>query len=195
MRTGKKWRQHQTGIDISDQATALAYLCWQIALAKTKQLHIEDFVYSSDQQRTGVLIEYLSLLVHVSDRLVYNDLTVEQRQTFVSTLGSATARHVQRNLEDVYGRDIDYRGDYIDTLNQRISEYSECQFDDMKPGFEMLRGFARRVQNLMGEDQTNRWVIDQIMALDAPNAVIELKTALDNLFGSATSMKDLGPLD
>ena len=35
----------------------------------------------------------------------------------------------------------------------------------------------------MGTDQTNKWVIDQVMDIDAPQAVKSLRKSLDNLIG------------
>ena len=188
MRTPTKWREHQTQVKIEDHATALAYLSWRIALGKAKQLHVDDYIYSADEQRTGVIREYLCFLVHISDRLVFPSLNADERQRFVGTLGRETARHYQRNLEDVFGRNKNYSEDYISTLNARISEYAEYQFDDGAPGYQMLRALGHRILDLMGEDQTNRWVIDQTMDIDAPAAVEELKRGLDNLFGSATAL-------
>ncbi len=191
MRIRTHWRDNHKQINLEDNATALGYVCWQISLSKAKGLHQEDFVYSNDEQRTGVIREYLCFLVHVADRLVYTGLNEEQRSVFVETLADSTARHFQRNLEDVFGQGKDYRCDYINTLNDRIHEYSAYHFDDAEPGYQMLRGLGRHVLNLMGEGQTNRWVIDQTMELDAPDAVNELKKGLDNLFGTAKVLEDL----
>ncbi len=185
MRIRTNWRENHKQIGLEDNATALGYVCWQISLSKARGLHQEDFIYSNDEQRTGVIREYLCFLVHVADRLVYTGLNEEQRSVFVGTLADSTARHFQRNLEDVFGKGKDYRRDYINTLNERINEYSACRFDDAEPGYQMRRGLGRHVLNLMGDDQTNRWVIDQTMELDAPDAVNELKKGLDNLFGTA----------
>ncbi len=191
MRTRSKWHKHRRQASLDDNATALAYICWQVALDKTKNLHQQDFVYDSDEQRTAVIAEYLVFLVHVCDRLVYRDLDQQQRQSFVETLARQTARHYQRNLEDVFGRGEDYTGRYIDTLNARIGEYSECSFDQDRPGYQMVRTLGSRVQDVMGDGQVNRWVIDQIMEIDAPDAVMEIRKALDNLFGSARLLEGL----
>ncbi len=191
MRTRSKWHKHRHQASIEDNATALAYICWQVALARTKNLHQEDFVYDSDEQRTAVIAEYLCYLVHICDRLVFRDLDPHQREQFVVTLARQTARHYQRNLEDVYGRGNDYSADYIDTLNRRIAEYSECSFEEDRPGYQMTRALGRHIQDVMGEDQVNKWVIDQIMEIDGPDAVVEIRGALDNLFGSARLMEGL----
>lgn len=192
MRARSTWRGHQSGVAIEDNARALGYICWEIALVKARSLH-EDYVYENDDQRVGVIREYLCFLVHVADRLVFDSLGAERRSRFIQTLGDAAARHLQRNLEDVYGRGVDYRNPFIELLNERIAEYSQHGFADRRPGYPMLRGLGRHAQNLMGEDQTNRWVIDQIMEIDAPDAVEQLQRGLDNLFASAPTGKREAP--
>jgi hypothetical protein len=37
----------------------------------------------------------------------------------------------------------------------------------------------------MGLSQTNKWVIQQVIDLDAPDAVIPLNQGMDNLFGTS----------
>ncbi len=188
MRTRDKWRNSSRSRTLEDNATALAYVCWQIALDRAKNLHREDFDYSADEQRTDVIAEYLCFLVHACDRLVHGRIDETARGKFVGTLAHGVARHYQRNLEDVFGRERDYRSSFVERLNQRSAEYAACSFSGTEPGFSMLRGLGRHVQDVMGEGQTNRWVIDQVMELDAPEAMLELKKSMDNLFGTADAL-------
>ena len=184
MRIRSKWQSGNASLE--DNANALAYIVWQIALEQTKNLHREDFIYDSDHQRTGVLSEYLCYLVHVADRIIYPTLAEDARAVFVQTLANGVARHYQRNMEDVFGRDRVYRDDWIARLNLRIQEYSELNFPNREPGYQMNRSLGRHIQDLMGESQTNRWIIDQVMDVDAKTAVLELKKGIDNLFGSTS---------
>jgi hypothetical protein len=188
MRTRDKWRVTSRSRSLEEIATALAYICWQIALEQTKNLHREDFDFAGDEQRTGVIAEYLCFLVHVTDRLVFRTLDGESRLNFIATLARQCGRHYQRNLEDVHGRGRDYLTTFIDHLNTRAAEYAEYSFEPGAPGYHMLRGLGRHIQDVMGEGQTNRWVIDQIMEIDGPAAVLELRKGMDNLMGSAELM-------
>ena len=189
MRVRSKWQKANTSLE--DNASALAYIIWQIALEQTKNLHREDFEYSDDPQRTGVLEEYLIFLVHISDRYAHTLLGAEERVQFITGLAKGTARHFQRNMEDVYGRNQIYGADYITKLNQRIAEYSELSFGDGEASYPMLRLLGRKIQDIMGETQTNRWTIDQVMDVDGKVAVTELKKGLDNLFGTSTILDGL----
>ena len=41
---------------------------------------VEDFDYESDEQRTAVIAEYLMFLVHVADRLAFEQMDAESRK-------------------------------------------------------------------------------------------------------------------
>ncbi len=190
MRIRNKWRNKDRHGSIDDNATALAYVIWQIALTATKNLHAEEFLYQSDQQRVAVVAEYLIFLCHVADRFAYDILEDEQRQSFVATLVDHVARHYQRNLEDILGSG-DYKQEFIAAMNARFTEYAQTQFDADGPGYQTRRCLGEKIQDVMGMDQINKWVIQQIMDLDAKQAVDHLRQGMDNLF--ATSSVDLRP--
>ncbi len=97
-RIRSKWQRNKgKPASLEDNATALAYIIWQLALAVAKNLHAEDFVYDSDDQRVAVIVEYLAFLVHVSDRFANESMDNEARERFIGSLGSGVARHLQRN--------------------------------------------------------------------------------------------------
>ena len=75
-----------------------------------------------------------------------------------------------------------YRRPFIDMLNERIGEYAGLSFRDGEPGFDFLRFFGSRVLSVMGDSQTNRWVMDQVMTVAAPDVTEKLSASMDNLF-------------
>lgn len=195
MRISSKWRRDRgRPVSVEENAVALAYIIWQIALTAAKNLHAEDFVYETDDQRIAVITEYLAFLVHVSDRLAYLDMEDTVREGFISILAREVARHLQRNQSEIIGPG-DYRSAFIALLNERMAEYAATAFRDNRPGFECLRCLGARVLAIMGNTQVNRWVIDQVMEIDAPAAVDHLQQAMDNLFGSAAVSLPAPPPD
>ncbi len=176
-----QWQDPTRQASTEDNALALAYVCWQLALTSARNLHAEDFVYQDDTQRVGVIREYLMFLVHTADRLAFELLDEAQRAPFISSLAAGCARHLQRNTEEILGAG-DYAGQFIDALNQRNSEYGQCAFANGVPGYSLLRAFGERIQIIMGRDQTNRWVIDQVMEIDGPEAVAQLGRSLQKLY-------------
>jgi len=182
-RTRNKWKKTGKPRSISDNATAVGYIIWQLAMAGAKKLHQEDFRYDDDMQRIDVIEEYLTFLVHISDRITFGDMSPEQRNEFVSGVAMAATRHLQRNKEDVAGRG-NYREGFLIKLNSRSAEYGACSFPG-EPGYPMLRVLGSHIQLIMGTDQTNKWVIDQIMDIDAPDLCRQLHKSLDNLLDTA----------
>ena len=69
MRLKSKWREKGRARSLEDNAVALAANLWRIAVTCASNLHEKAFEYDSDEQRVGVIREYLAFLVHVSDRL------------------------------------------------------------------------------------------------------------------------------
>jgi hypothetical protein len=184
IRIRNKWRDRNQARSMEDNAVALAYAAWQIALTAAKNIHAEDFRYEDDRQRTAVIAEYLYFLVHVADRVAHQGMSDDDRRQFVTAMARETGRHYQRNLEDVFGRG-DHAGRFMDTLNKRAQAYAETSYGADGPGYQMRRVLGEAIQEVMGMDQVNRWVIQQVMDLDAPEAARHLVTAMENLFGTA----------
>lgn len=165
---------------LEEKANILAYNIWQISLAGAKNLHEEDYIYSDDAQRVGVIREYLVFLAHVADRMVYGRLDEDARATFINELAKNTANHIQRNTEEIAGPG-DYRAMYLATINDRFNEYAQCSFENGEPGYSLLRKFGENVRHIMGDDQTNKWTIDQIMDVDGPMLVEKMADSLNSI--------------
>ena len=194
LRIRSKWRSEGKQVTLEDNAGALAYVIWQLALGSTRNLHVERFEYENDEERAKVIGEYLTFLVHVADRMASDNMDDDERARFVTTLAQQTARQYQSNRELVSGR-ADYRGPYVELLNQRGAEYAATTFTDGEPGYQMMRNLGYNIQQVMGESQTNRWVIDQVMEIDAPGAVDQLRQSMNNLFATGDVTASEHPLD
>ncbi len=185
LRIRSKWRKKERPRTLADNAVALAYVVWQIALAAAKNLHAERFDYEDDRQRIAVIAEYMAFLVHVADRMAYSRLAGEDaRKHFMTRLATESARQVQRNQEHVLGPG-EYGDAFIDLVNERAAEYAETSFSGDGPGYGMLRALGAHVQSVMGASQVNRWAIDQVMEIDAPQALQHLRQAMSNLLDTA----------
>ena len=174
-----RWRNSKQG-SLIDSAGAAAYRAWAIALAATKNLHEENYHYTSDRQRLDVISEYLFVLVHCADRLCIQHFASEKRHTFIQELSLSCARHLQRNANEILESD-NHRKPFIDLLNARTTEYAQYSFDKLEPCFGLLKSLGKNIQQVMGESQTNRWVTDQIITVDGPDAVRLFMDILRNL--------------
>jgi len=166
-----------------ENAQALAFIYWRLALDYAKTLHGEKFIYDSDEQRIKVIAEYLAMFLQVSDRLSYGKIDDESRQEFITYLAIRLSDHMQDNATDMFGEG-DYKTSFIDMLNRRSTEYAEFDYSvEDGPGYSFMQCFGSAVQNVMGDEHhDNKWVIDQIMDIDGPEAVKKAEKALVELF-------------
>jgi hypothetical protein len=179
-------RNRPAAKSLEDSAQALAFIAWRLALEGARELHREGFEYLSDKERVGVISEFVAFQVQIADRLAFDRLDDVERRDFINALGQRLADHIQDNLVDIAGPG-NYRKPFIDMLNERLGEYAGLSFRDGEPGFDFLRYFGARALAVMGDSQTNRWVMDQVMSVAAPKLVERLSASMDNLFKGTQS--------
>ncbi|MBT5863754.1 MAG: hypothetical protein HOH39_05140, partial [Gammaproteobacteria bacterium] len=51
--------------------------------------------------------------------------------------------------------------------NIRSEEYSQYEFTKSSGNYSIFRHLAQKIQDAMGSSQTNKWVMDQIVDIDA----------------------------
>jgi len=184
IRIKDKWHQSRrnrpTAKSLQDSAGALAFIGWRIALDKAQNLNREGFRYDSDVERIGVISELVAFEIQVADRLAYEFLDDEDRTVFVNALGQRFADHMQENLSDLDGP-RNYRDAFVALLNERLGDYAHLTFESGEPGFDFLRYLGVKVLGVLGEDQTNRWVLDQIVAIEAPELAEKIRKSVFNL--------------
>jgi len=181
LRIKSSWRS-ESPKSLKENADALAYIAWRLALDKAINLHGKDYVYESDGQRMAVIAEYLAFQVQVADRLAYERMEDAQRSEYINALGQRLAEHIQDNLSDLFGPG-EYATSFIERLNERTDDYAAFEFQDDKPGYAFYRYLGERIQAIMGGKELNRWAIDQVMEIDAPEVVKSLTRAMDDLLG------------
>ncbi|OED38815.1 hypothetical protein AB833_18145 [Chromatiales bacterium (ex Bugula neritina AB1)] len=167
---------------LADQASALAYIIWKVALNKAINLHAEDFRYDDDRQRIGVITEFVAFQIQHVDRLSHHYEVGADRAGFIQALCGHVAEQMQDNLTDIAGP-RNYKTPFVALLNRRFSDYARLEYREEQPGYGLLRYLGHSVLELMGEDQTNRWVIDQIIEIDAPDMAEQITRSAGRLFG------------
>ena len=165
-----------------DQASALAFILWRHALNGAINLHAEDFRYDSDQQRIGVISELLAFQIQHVDRLTHSFIDQQSRSALITELCNKVAQHMQENLSDIAGPG-NYIPPFIALLNKRFESYAAFSYNDHIPGYGSFRYLGHQVLEIMGEDQDNRWVIDQIIEIDAPDMTDQVTKSTQRLFG------------
>ena len=184
IRIKDKWHESQrnqpAAKSLEDSAGALAFIGWRVALDKAQGLNREGFRFDSDIERVGVISEFIAFEIQVADRLAYEFLDEDERSAFINALGQRFADHMQENLSDLDGP-RNYRDAFVALLNERLGDYATLSFEDGEPGFDFLRYLGSKVLAVLGEDQTNRWVLDQIVAVEAPEVAGKIRKSVFNL--------------
>ena len=188
MRVKSKWNLKERERSLSEIGGAMAFILWRIAQQGTLNLENEGFQTDSNAQRLDVITEFLAFLVHIADRMTAANLTREQRQEFIGSLARHLADTMQENRGDAQGAG-EYRGALIERLNERAADYAGFSFVDNEPGFAFRRYFGENVRKVMGE-KDNKWITDQVMDIEVPEALKPLEKAVRDLLPAALQQKE-----
>lgn len=183
LRIKSHWHDDDAERSLDEIAGALAFIAWRIAKDRAINLHGQDYVYDTDEQRFAVIVEYLIFQLQIIDRLAVMELELgdEDRHRLVVTTAKHLAGHLHDNSVDIFGPG-DYVGPFIRKLNQRGDEYSEFNYTKDGPSYPFMRHLGYEIQQIMGETQENRWVIDQVMDRDGIEIDREIRRSVSNLF-------------
>jgi len=183
VRVKSKWNLSDRERSLSETGGALAFILWRIAQQGTLNLENEGFQTDTNAQRLDIITEFLAFLLHLVDRMTAGRFTLAQRQEFISSTARSLADTMQENRTDAQGKG-EYRQPLIDRLNERAGDYAGFAFSDNEPGFAFRRYFGENVRAVMGE-RDNKWITDQVMDIEVPEALKPLKKALSDLLPPA----------
>jgi hypothetical protein len=183
-----RWNLKDRVRSVEEIATAMGVNIWRIASEGLLALENEGFETVSNSQRLDVIEEFAAFLLNMTDRLVYEKIDEQSRREFITALGLHLADTVQDNREDATGPD-EYRRAFIDLINSRMSDYSDCAFSERDgPGFSLKRTFADRVRERMGP-KDNKWIPDYVMDIEVPKAMTALQRPLHTLLAPESQMR------
>lgn len=182
MRVKSRWFKGEREKTPQEIAGALAFIIWRVSENALRNVRKADFDIAIGDQYFAFLSEFLIFLVQVADRIVYKQLSEEERQVFVTALANRVAEIQAENQSEWLGNPAgDYKRIFIAHLNQRAGEYAEFEYNGMDASFSFIRNLAICMLDVVDEkDKT--WVIDQIMAIEVPEAVEMLEKAMKGLF-------------
>ena len=179
MRIKSQWPEKGREKTIKDHAGALAFIAWRIAKNMVVSMEEEGFNMGSVIQRLTMMEEVVIYLTHISDRLIYDSFDHADRHEFITEMVKALARTLQSSGEEVAGSD-DYKKPFIEKLNQEMAIYSGYDFVEKTPSLSMLRYLGDNIVTaLQPEDQ--RWYQDQIIEIEAPDALATLTRGMKDL--------------
>lgn len=181
-----RWRKKGAPRSLADRAGVIGANIWKISLEIFRHMEKEEFRFGSDRLVTEVMTEFIAFQVQLVDRAVYGRLGDTDRATLVGEAVRHLAATMENNQLDLLGPG-EYRKPFIDLLNARFAEYADFEYRGGEPGFPCLRFFATKVSDAMASSGNNRWVIEQIMDIEAPEMVRLITKLVDHTVPAAAS--------
>lgn len=182
MRIKSHWFKSEREKTPQEIAGALAFTIWRIADNALKNTRKANFEIAIGPQYFSFLTEFLVFLTQVADRIAYRQLTAEARFAFTSALANRIAETLAENQSRLMGDSIAvHKQHFIDKLNQRAGEYADFNYGSDGPDFAFTRYLAYCMREVMDEKDVE-WVIDQMMSIEAPEAVDMVEKAMRDLY-------------
>lgn len=175
-------------------ASAMAFIVWRVAQNMLKRMRGAHFDVAVGEPYFAFMREVLVFLISVVDRTAYSRMDAETRRVFTTALVKNCSRTLADNELELLGPRSDgasYQDSFIDLFNELAPHYAEFGADpdataadeSFAPDFGFLRYLGSRLEpTLPPKDQ--RWVIDQVMAIEAPEAVEIVRSAILDLMST-----------
>jgi len=169
---------------MAELASVIAMLGWKLSQDAIQRMRSAQFDIDIGRQYFDFVCEYLAFMLHAADRVAYRGLGGEKRVAFTTALALKLAEVVEDNrdmliAEPEPGR---CRRHFIDLANLRGADYAGFAYDEKEgPDFGFRRFFGSRLLEIVPR-KDHAWVIDQIMEIEAPEAVKALERTLEGLF-------------
>jgi hypothetical protein len=182
MRIKSHWFKSEREKTPQEIAGALAFTIWRIGDNALKNTRKANFEIAIGTQYFSFLTEFLVFLIQVADRIAYRKLPADVRFAFTSALANRVAETLAENQSRLMGNSIsEHKQHFIDKLNQRSGEYADFNYGSDGPEFAFIRYLAYCMREVMDEKDVE-WVIDQMMSIEAPEAVDMVEKTMRDLF-------------
>jgi len=165
-------------------ASVIAMLGWKLSQEAIRRMRAAQFDIDIGRQYFDFVCEFLAFMLHAADRIAYRALDADKRLAFTTALALKLAEVVEENrdmliAEPEPGRS---RSHFIALANERGADYADFSYDEKQgPDFGFRRFFGSRLLEIVPE-KDHSWVIDQIMEIEAPEAIKALESTLAGLF-------------
>ena len=200
VRIKRHWFQDGKERSPEEQATVIAVAVWKSATHGLQGLRKARFSVDIGDPFIKVLTEFVVFLVTVADRVAYlhepsvvTNVDIAQagwRQTFTVALARRLATIYQENLDQLIGPPVSigtsgqgHRAVFVDLLNRRMAEYADFEYGESGPEFAFLRYFGNCIEAALPDPADRRWVLDQIMVSQAPEAIESVDRGMRGVLG------------
>lgn len=181
LRVKTVWFKNAGGRSSAEIASVLASTIWRLSDNSVSNLSKWDCDIVTPERGMRILGEMAAFLLHMSDRMVHGRIPEDERARLIQAAGRRLSEIVRDNVREMFGDDgFDIKANFIDLLNRRAADYATFECAPDKPSYPLLRFLGLAVRELM-LDSDRPWVADQIMDIQAPEALGTLKKTVDGL--------------
>jgi hypothetical protein len=183
MRIKSQWFRDDKPKTAQQSASVIAFIAWRLAQNAVKQMRAAQFDIDPGPQYFAFLGEFLVFLIQIADRIAYGQLEGTYRADFTTALVIRVAEILEENQDALLGSPAErtYKSLFIDLFNAESADYATLGYGEAGPDFAFLRYLGNRVMDLMPKKDQS-WVIDQIMEIEAPQAVADIRRGMQGLF-------------
>ena len=187
MRIKSHWFKAGASKTPQQTASALAFIVWRVAQNMLKQMRSAQFDIDVGPQYFAFMREVLVFLIHVVDRMAFDCMPEGTRAEFTTALVRRVAEILEDSENDLLGLPApgleSHRTQFIDMFNGLSDDYATFGHGPDGPDFAFVRYLGSRVTALMVAKDRN-WALDQIMAIEAPEAVATLRSAMQGVLST-----------
>jgi hypothetical protein len=187
VRVKSTWFRDAAGKSAAEQAGAMAFIVWRTARNMLDRMRKAGFDIDAGAPYFAFLREVLAFLTQVVDRDAYRRLDAAARAEFTTVLVRRVAEILDENESDLLGVPPQgapgHADRFIDLVNELAGHYAEFGADAAGPDFAFVRYLGSRIEPILPA-KDRRWVLDQVMAAEAPEAVEIVQRAMRGLFST-----------
>ncbi len=181
MRVKSHWFKSGRTKSPQEIASAVAFISWRASDHALKSVRRAGFDIAVGAQYFNFLSEFLIFLVQLADRIAYRHFSEEDRIAFTTAAANRAGEILADNQAEYLGADLRAsKADFIARLNAHADEYAMFEYEKGGENFSFIRALGLFLQDVMDE-RDRKWVTDQVMAIEAPEAVRTLEKAMADL--------------
>ncbi|MDP3084895.1 MAG: hypothetical protein Q8N44_14570 [Rubrivivax sp.] len=196
IRIKNRWFKAGAGHSAQEQASAMGFIVWRVAQNMLKRMRGAQFDIDAGGAYFDFMREVLVFLIALTDRIAHARLDPAQRAEFTVALVRHVAGTLQDNEHDLLGAKAagapSYADTFIDLSNEVGPHYAEFGADptaaaaanSFEPDFAFVRYLGVRLEPTL-PDKDRRWVLDQVMAIEAPEAIAMVQRSMLELHDPA----------
>ena len=187
MRIKSQWFRQGNARTPEQTASAMAFITWRVAQNMLSQMRSAHFDIEIGPQYFAFTREVLVFLIQVIERMAHERMDDAARDAFMSALVQRVAQVLQDNEDRLLGapqrEQASHYARFIDQYNLLADHYADFGFGTGGPDFSFVRYLGHRIEALMPE-KDRLWVVDQIMAVEVPEAVQILQRSIQDVLST-----------